>query len=144
MKKWVLLSVIILLLILMLFWSQRTTTYPLMQEKDAVAQIDIVNINNFKIINTGSFDQIVSVKRIDADEHLTFFSTFRDLPCYKSLGPSQECLEGKAIRFIFQDGAFELVGAETSFYCSADNERSYMAYYFDYELFNQYILMMEQ
>lgn len=144
MKKWALLIFVIVLLALLLSLSEKPISYPLMQEKDAISQIDIIEIDDYRIISTGNFDMIRIKKNIDVAEHSAFISAFYNLRCNKSLGPSQECLEGKAIRFLFDDGAFQLVGAETSFYCSADNEWSYVAYYFDYEMFYQYLLSIEQ
>ena len=141
MKKWIfIISLIIIIATALSLCNQKTVQYPLMQKESAITQIDIVEISGYRTVSTGNFDSIRVIKNIDPSENSVFLTSFYNLPCKKSFGPSQECLEGLAVRFFFQDGAFQLVGAETSFYCSADNNWSYIAYYFDYDAFHQYLL----
>ena len=138
MKKWIWVLIIPIIVVLCIPFIQMTE-YPILQSENTNIQIDIVNISDYRIINTGSFDMIHVEKTIDASEHAEFLSSFRKLRCKKSLGPTQECLEGNAIRFLFSDGSFQLIGAETGFYCTASNDQSFITYYYDYNMFNEYI-----
>ena len=136
-KKWLLL--ILLVLVVLVGFPKKQITYPLSQSSDAIVTIEIVTIHDYRIINTGNFDMIEISTTIDSTEHAAFLTAFESLCCYDSYGPSQECLEGNAVRFTYRDGAFEIVGAETSFYCNAEYDWSYSPYYFDYDEFNCFL-----
>ena len=70
-----------------------------------------------------------------------FLSGFYCLGCKDLFGPSQEVIEGNAIRFTYSDGSFELVTAESGFYYSADKEWSCPAYVFDYDEFHEFVYL---
>lgn len=146
MKKWLSFFIIVLLLLLLMVCCNRRTVYPLSQDYKDIVRIEIVEIDNYRIVSKGYFDMIKSVVTLNAADYDSFLSEFHDVPCQKSLGPSQECIEGRAVRFTYSDGAFELISAESGFYCSANRDWSYPAYYFDYNQFNSFIssVILEQ
>lgn len=141
MKKVIVFLMMGITTITLLLYCYRPIAYPFSQKKDAIVQIDIVEIDDYRIINTGNFDMITICKSIDQSKQSSFVSKFEDLHCHKSRGPSQECLEGRAVRFTYNDGAFEIVGAETAFYCTANKDWSYPAYYYNYNDFNNFLLL---
>lgn len=139
MKKLAFVCAIALILSLLLVCCNMQPKYPLKQDVDRIATIEIVEIDNYKIIDTKSFHLITSCATIAPEDREAFLSDFYDLTCRESMRPPEEYVEGVAIRFTYQDGAFELVSATPGFYYSADQQSSYTAYYLDYDAFNEFI-----
>ena len=141
MKKIRIILMIGIPIILLLVFCNRKVVYPLSQSENTIEKIEIVSIEDSRIVSSGSFDRIVTISAIDENQYDDFLSEFYCLGCKDLFGPSQEVIEGDAIRFTYSDGSFELVTAESGFYYSADKEWSCPAYVFNYDEFHEFVYL---
>ena len=144
MKKVIIFVLLIVVSVLSFWFCQNIDKqYPFSQPQEEITGIEIVEIKDYRIINKGYYEEIVTKKVLAPTEFDLFLSEFDRLYCREYLNVSPQVVEGAAIRVIYQDGAFDIVSIYSGFCCSADKEWSYPDYYFVPDEFNDFLLYWE-
>lgn len=143
MKRFNSVVLVLILIVLLLALCSRKDAYTLSQPYPNVVNVEIVYVANDMILVKGFYDSIEPICALEAEQIDAFFDKFNTMACSRYLNDPAESVTGEVIRVTYRDGAFELIGHQAGFYCAKDKNWNYRPYYFDDEVFYQFISMLK-
>lgn len=129
----------ILPIVLLLTSCQKASAFALVQPEATVDKIEIIWVYNWLEYDPDDTDTYEICYTILKEQHISFLEDLYDVPCYKYRNDPFQGFGQNTIRVTYLDGAFELIGARTVYYETADGEWKYPTYYFDTEAFGSLI-----
>ena len=136
MKK---IAIWILPIMILLTCCQKKASFALVQSEATVDRIEIIWVYNWFDYDPDDTDTFEICYTISKEQHSTFLEDLYDVPCYKYRNDPIQGFGQNTIRVTYSDGAFEMIGARSVYYETADGEWKYPTYYFDAEAFEDLI-----
>ena len=139
MKRFVPVVLTLICVMLLLTLCGQRNKFTLSQPYDNVSSVEIVYVADDNILVKGFLDSIQSVCTVNVGQWHAFFDDFYSITCSQYLNDPAESVTGEVIRVTYKDGAFDLIGRYSIFYCTSEKSWDYLPYYFDYDAFNAFI-----
>ena len=129
-----------LILVIMLFQGCSVEhQYSFSQPLENIEQIDIIHEPPYETIRLKDLCNLDAVVTIESDQWSEFISDFREIPCDKYFLDPACLIDGYTIRIAYNDGGYEYICKYSGLHIKADGDWKYPSYYFDSDLFDNFI-----